>query len=244
MNNYKVVLEYAGENYHGFAKQPNLLTIQGILEDILSKILKENIYIIGAGRTDAKVNALGQVINFETKSKISSNSLLKALNSNLPKDIVAKNVEIVDNSFHSRYSAKSKKYMYIINTNSTPSALNINREFYCKYKLDLNKLMKAASILEGKHDFSAFMNSGTTITDTIREIYSIKIIEHKGIIKIIFEGNGFLYNQVRIMVGTLIEVARGIKEVADIKTIIDSKNRAMAGVTAEPQGLYLLEVLY
>ena len=244
MNNYKIVLEYAGENYHGFAKQPGLDTIQGIVEENLNKILKEEIYTLGAGRTDAKVHALNQVINFETNSNIMPEALLKALNSNLPRDIVAKSVNIVDNSFHARYSAKAKKYMYVINNNEIPSAFNMDREYFCKYKLDVEKIKKAAVYFIGKHDFAAFVNVGGVITDTIREIYSVEVKEENQIIKIIFNGEGFLYNQVRIMVGTLIEVGRGIKKVEDIQKIIESKDRKNAGATSKPEGLYLLDVEY
>ena len=244
MNNFKVILEYAGENYHGFAKQPGLLTIQGVLEETLKEILKEEIYTLGAGRTDAKVHALNQVVNFETTSNIQSESLLKALNSNLPKDIVVKYVEAVDEGFHARYSAKSKKYMYVINNNDVPSAFGIDREYYCKYKLNLHNIIEASRYYIGKHDFLAFVNTGSVVTDTVREIYDVEVEENNSIIKIIFTGEGFLYNQVRIMVGTLIEVGRGIKNVDDIPKIIESKDRKLAGVTAQPQGLYLIDVIY
>ncbi len=244
MNNYKIVVEYAGERYHGFAKQPGLETIQGVLEETLSKILKEDVYTIGAGRTDAKVHAINQVVNFETNLSIKDVALLEALNSNLPRDIVAKSVEIVDKDFHARYSAKSKKYMYIINNNEIPSAFALDREYFCKYKLNVEKIKEAALTFKGKHNFSAFVNVGGVITDTVREIYDVEVIIEGGIIKIIFTGEGFLYNQVRIMVGTLIEVGRGIKEVSDVKKIIDLGDRKLAGATAKPEGLYLLDVIY
>ncbi len=243
MNNYKVVLEYDGTSYHGFAKQEIKGTIQDVLEETLSNILKENITINGSGRTDTKVHALGQVINFNTTRDISEYGLLKALNSNLPKDIVAKSVKKVDNNFHARYSAKSKTYMYIINDKKL-SAFCRNYECFCKYNLDIIKMQSAIKLFEGKHDFKSYMSTGSSIRDTVRTITKASICEKNDKIYIEFTGDGFLYNQVRIMVGTLIEIGRG-KITEDV--IIESfknYNRNKLGKTADPQGLYLKKVEY
>lgn len=244
LNNYKVIIEYDGTNYHGFAKQPLYNTIQGTLEQVLEKILKEKVTVFGSGRTDAGVHALNQVVNFETKLAIEPISLLKAINSNLPLDIVVKDVETVDNCFHARLSAKKKHYKYIINNRTIKSALNRNREMFCKFPLDFLKMQSAIQNLEGEHDFAGFMNTGSVIKQTIRIIEEATIKKEDGIITIDFVGNGFLYNQVRIMVGTLIEIGRGNLDVDIIEKILENKDRKLAGRTVDPQGLYLVEVEY
>lgn len=243
MNNYKVIIEYDGTNYHGFAKQELKPTIQETLEECLSKILKENININGSGRTDAKVHALGQVINFNTDREISEYGLIKALNSNLPSDIVAVNVEKVNEKFHARFSAKRKTYMYIINYKKM-CAFSRNYECFCKYKLDIEKMKSAIKLFEGKHDFKSYMSTGSAIRDTVRTIFTTNIYEKNDRVYIEFTGDGFLYNQVRIMVGTLIEIGRGKIENDIILKSFKEYNRNQLGKTASPQGLYLKNVEY
>lgn len=243
MFNYKIILEYDGTLYHGFAKQDVEPTVQGVLEKVLSDILKEKIEINASGRTDKSVHALGQVINFKTNVDISNYGLVKVLNSRLPDDIVVKSAEKVDENFHARYSTKTKTYLYILN-NKRKSAFSRNYETYSFYKLDIEKMKKGIKLFEGKHDFKSYMSTGSSKRNTLRTITNTKLYEKDDRIFMEFTGDGFLYNQVRIMVGALIELGRGKISIKDIENSFDNYSRDILGKTADPEGLYLKEVNY
>ena len=244
MRNIKLIIEYDGTNYYGWQRQPNYKTIQGEIESVLSKITKENVEIFGSGRTDKGVHGVGQVANFLTNSRMEAGKFKLALNSLLPKDIAIRDSSEVHMDFHSRYSAKGKKYKYLIYNNKTRSPMNRFYTYHVFYDLDLDKIRESSKYLIGTHDFCSFVSNKSEVLDTVRTIHSLDIEKNKDIVEISIEGNGFLYNMVRIITGTLIDVGRGAIDYKDIKDIIKSKDRTKAGHTAPPEGLYLWEVYY
>ena len=187
---------------------------------------------------------MGQVANFITDKNIKPEELLYALNTLLPFDIVVVNVEDVEEEFNARITAKAKHYRYVINNAKFPSALNANREYHFKYFLDIESMQLAANDLKGKHDFKAFMAAGSTVKDTIREIYDINVTRLGTRVVIDVIGNGFLYNMVRIIVGTLLDIGSGKSDICVIKNMIETGERSMGGRTVGPEGLYLVEVRY
>lgn len=243
MRNIKLTIQYNGQNYCGWQKQNDSLGIQGTIEKAIDDITKEKVKIIGSGRTDAGVHALGQVANFNTDCDIPIEKIPNALNSKLPKDISIIAAEEKDMDFHSRYSAKGKRYRYMIYNNSYRTPIYNNISYFVKYNLDIEKMKKEAKALVGTHDFKGFMSSGSSVKDTVRTIYDIQIFNQDDLIIIEVEGNGFLYNMVRILVGTLVDIGRGKIE-TDMLSIIKSKSRSMAGHTAPAHGLFLKKVDY
>ena len=232
------------KNLIGWQKQPNKLNIQGNLEKVISDLTKEEIEIIGSGRTDAGVHALGQVANFKTNSNIPIEKFAIAINSRIKQSIRIKKAEEVDERFHSRYNCKRKTYRYIINTSETGSAIYRNLEYNIKMQLDVKKMQEAVKFFVGEHDFSAFKSSGTSSKSSVRTIYNAKVEQDGERIIIELTGNGFLYNMVRIISGTLVEVGLNKIKPEDITKIIESKNRQNAGKTLPPCGLYLVSVEY
>ena len=244
MRNIKLTIEYDGTNFSGWQVQKDKRTIEQEIETALAKILKEEVKVIGSGRTDAGVHAMGQVANFTTDKSMKPEELLYALNTLLPFDIVVINVEDVEEDFNARITSKAKHYRYVINNSKFPSALNANREYHFKYFLDVESMQLAANDLKGKHDFKAFMSSGSTVKDTVREIYDISVNRLGSRVVIDVIGNGFLYNMVRIIVGTLLDVGSGRSDICVIKNMIEIGDRNLGGRTVGPEGLYLVEVRY
>jgi len=245
VRNIMITLEYDGTNYSGWQIQKNTPhTIQQILQEALTVINKSPAEITGAGRTDAGVHALGQVANFNLDVSIPVERIPVAINSLLPRDIVCKNAQEVPEDFHARFDARGKKYRYRIYNQLLPSAFLRNYAYHYKHKLDLSIMKKAAGYLVGTHDFKAFQASGSPITDTVRTIYRIEVIKKKPEIWLEVSGNGFLYNMVRIIAGTLIEAARGNIRLEDLEKILLSRDRKQAGFTAPAHGLTLVEVYY
>lgn len=258
MRNIKLVIEYDGTNYHGWQSQVNALAIQDIIAGAIYKLTGERCALVGSCRTDAGVHAIGQVANFKTTSSISAERFPHALNSLMPDDIVVKSSEEVSLDFHSRYSSKGRKYRYIIYNGKYPSAFLLNRAFYVPCKLDFESMRKAALFFRGTHDFSAFRASGSSTKTSIRTITEVtfeQLENDKAVIDgfgmhdahvfvLEMAGDGFLYNMVRIIAGTLIEVGRGKIPSEAIPAIIKSRDRTKAGRTAPAHGLYLVEVYY
>ena len=244
MRNIRLTIEYDGKEFNGWQKQPNKLNIQGNLEKVISDLTKEEIEIIGSGRTDAGVHALGQVANFKTNSNIPIEKFAIAINSRIKQSIRIKKAEEVDERFHSRYNCKRKTYRYIINTSETGSAIYRNLEYNIKMQIDVKKMQEAVKFFVGEHDFSAFKSSGTSSKSSVRTIYNAKVEQDGERIIIELTGNGFLYNMVRIISGTLVEVGLNKIKPEDITKIIESKNRQNAGKTLPPCGLYLVSVEY
>ena len=206
MRNIKLIIEYDGKGFNGWQKQPDKLNIQGEIEKAISEITGEEIELIGSGRTDAGVHSLGQTANFKTESQIPIEKFAIAINSKLKKSIVVKSAEEVDERFHSRYSVKSKTYRYIINNSEQGTAIYRGLEVHVPMKLNVDLMKKAAKYFEGEHDFKAFKASGTSSKSSVRTIYKIDVRREDDRIYIEATGSGFLYNMVRIIVGTLVEV--------------------------------------
>ena len=233
------------KNLIGWQKQPDKLNIQGNIEKAIEEITGEKVDLMASGRTDRGVHAIGQVANFKTNSQIPIEKFAIAINSKLKKSIVIKSAEEVEEKFHSRLSCKRKTYRYVINNSKVNSAIYRNLETHIPMKLDIGKMKKAIEYFKGEYDFSAFKASGTSSKNSVRTIYEAKIIQKEdGRIWIELTGNGFLYNMVRIISGTLVEVGLGKLEPDSITKIIKSKDRSNAGKPLPPQGLYLLKVEY
>jgi len=244
MKNIKLIVEYDGTNYSGWQKQNNNITVQGTLEEILSELTKEKIEIIGCSRTDSKVHARKYVCNFQTNSTIPSDKFKEALNVKLPCDIAILESSEVPLSFHARYDCIEKKYSYTILERSVKATIDRNFTYQCKYDLDIEKMQEATKHFIGTHDFSAFKNSGSSVKTSIRNITELKVEKLGNYIKIYASADGFLYNMVRIIVGTLVDVGTNKIKPETIIDIINSKDRSEAGKTAPPQGLCLEEVYY
>ena len=229
MKNILLTIEYDGKDFNGWQKQPNKLNIQGEIERAIEEITGEKVDLIASGRTDAGVHALAQMANFKTNSKLPVEKYPIALNTKLKKSIRIQKAEEVEENFHSRYHCKQKTYRYIINNSGQGSSIYRNLEYFIPNKLDVEKMQEAVKYFEGEHDFKAFKASGTSSKSSVRTIYKAK---------------GFLYNMVRIIAGTLVEVGLGKIKPEEISEIIEKKERANAGKTLPPQGLYLVKVEY
>ena len=245
MRNIKLTIEYDGKNFAGWQSQPNKVSVQSEIEKAIYEITGEKAELIASGRTDAGVHALGQVANFHTNSNIEVNKIPYAINSKLTKSIVIKSAEEVDERFHSRYNCKLKTYRYIVNNSEFPSALNRYREYHMPYKLNFDEMQKAIMFFEGEHDFKAFKSSGgDPKKTTVRTLTKCNLKQEDERIIIELTGNGFLYNMVRIISGTIVDVGLGKIKSEDIPKIIKSGVRSNAGKTLPPHGLYLLKVEY
>lgn len=244
MRNIKLIIEYDGTDYHGWQIQKNAKTVQGVLVNAIERLTREEITLNGSGRTDSKVHAYGQVANFKTNSNIPAEKFAHALNRILPEDIVVKKSEEVDMDFHARFNAQAKTYRYLIYNSKMPSPLLRNRAWYVSYPLNFEDMKRAADFFIGTHDFSAFRASGSDVECSIRTISRIFLDKNDDIISLEVTSSGFLYNMMRIITGTLVDVARGKIKYEDIKGIIEGGNRKKAGQTAPPEGLYLVEVYY
>lgn len=245
MRNIKLTIEYDGKDFNGWQKQPTKLNIQGTIEQAIKIVTGEDIDLMASGRTDAGVHAYGQVANFKTNSNIPIDKIPIALNSNLKKSIRIISAEEVDEKFHSRLTCKKKTYRYIINNSEFSSAIYRNLETHIPQKLNVENMKKAVKYFEGEHDFKAFKASGTSNKSSVRTIYKAEVIQmQNNRIYIELTGNGFLYNMVRIIAGTLVEVGLNKIPPEEINKIIDSKDRTLAGKTLPPNGLYLINVEY
>jgi tRNA pseudouridine38-40 synthase len=246
--NLKVEIEYDGTNYCGWQIQGKAngsrKSIQEVLEKKLRKILQEETHTIVAGRTDAGVHALAQVANFKTRSKISCLRLLGALSALLPGDISISKVEEAKDDFNARFNAKSKIYRYTILNRIYPSALLRNKVYFCSYPLNLSLMRSEARALLGKHDFKSFQASDYRERNPVKTIKSLKISKKGDLIHIDIEADSFLYNMVRNIAGTLIEIGRGRFGKGSMSKILLAKNRKFAGKTLPACGLCLLKVKY
>ncbi|MVP02227.1 tRNA pseudouridine(38-40) synthase TruA [Paenibacillus lutrae] len=254
MRNIRLTVSYDGTSYSGFQTQPHGKTVQDHLERAIWMLSGETVKITSSGRTDAGVHARAQVINFTTASQIPAERWCLALNSRLPKDIVALCADEVPLSFHSRRSAKRKTYTYTIRIARMPDVFNRRYQYHHHSPLNVEAMRDALAAIIGQHDFSSFCSIRTVTESRIRTIYDAWIDEEPdlmsggaegtGQLKFYFCGNGFLYNMVRILVGTLIQVGEGKRSADDMAAILRGRNRALAGPTAVAQGLMLWNVEY
>ena len=244
MRNIKLTIEYDGTLYSGWQKQNNAKTIQETIEKALSKILKAEVSITGSSRTDSGVHAKGMVANFFTDSRIPAEKFREAINTKLPDDIAIIKSEEVDLEFHARYLSKGKTYCYTIINRYEKVALYKNYSHHVREKLDLELMNKCCKMFIGKHDFSAFKTAGSSVKTSVRTISDLHIEKEDDFIKIYVTADGFLYNMVRIIVGTLIEVGQNKRSIETVKKAINSCNREDAGYCVPPNGLILEKVYY
>lgn len=295
MRNIKLTIEYDGTGYHGWQSQINAAAVQDVLEAAVRKLTGEENGLTGSSRTDTGVHALGFVANFHTASQIPADKFAFALNSMLPADIVIRSSEEADADFHSRFSAKGKRYRYLVHNSMFPSALLRHRAWHVFYQLDIAAMQEGAKYILGTHDFKAFMAAGSDVKSTIRTIGSILVnytdlgadtgagialyntkedctqeyhnepkqdspqiaqptpldlqkncqpSASEKLISLDISGNGFLYNMVRIIAGTLVQVGYGKLRPEEVPKIIEDGDRKKAGKTAPAHGLYLVEVFY
>jgi len=244
--NIKLVLEYDGTNYHGWQSQigSGLPTIQDVFEHALKKLTSETINVVSSGRTDAGVHALGHVANFKTASRIPAEAWAPALNHLLPNDIRVLLANEVPDDFHARFSARGKIYQYRILNRRCPSALYRNYSWHMSKRLNLKNMRSAAACLVGKHDFSAFRSSECGAKTPVRTLKTLNIKKSGEFVEILLEADAFLMHMARNIVGTLAEVGLNRRPVADVKRILLSCDRSMAGRSAPSCGLYLLKVFY
>lgn len=242
---YVLKISYDGANYAGFQKQPNGTTIQGELEKNLSIVLDENIEIIASGRTDADVSALEQTCHFDCEKELDEKRVVGYANSLLPKGIRVLGLEVADSNFHARFSAKRKTYEYYFYTSKEPLPFYEKFATLVGYNLDMYAMENACKYFLGEHDFSAFCASNTSVVDKVRTIYDIDIVElGEGLYKLVITGSGFLYNMVRIIMGTLVDIGLGKIKADNLSNIIASGDRGKAGKTISAKGLCLKKVEY
>lgn len=244
MKRIKLVVAYDGTNYHGWQVQPGKITVEGVLNETLSELLKEEIAVIGASRTDAGVHARGNVAVFETNTPIPPEKICYALNRYLPWDIRVLSSEEVSADFHPRKAACKKTYEYRILNRDIAIPTERLYSYFVYYDMDIKAMQKAADYLIGEHDFKSFCSVKTQATGTVRTIYRLNVDKEGDTIKITVTGNGFLYNMVRIIAGTLIEVGRGVKTPEDMEKILKGLDRKLAGPTAPAHGLTLIGIEY
>lgn len=245
MKNYKITLQYDGTKYDGWQKQGNTKnTIQGKLEDILAKLSGRETEVAGSGRTDAGAHAFCQVANFKIETQKSPREIMEHLNKYLPMDIGVTSCEVVDPRFHSRLNAKSKIYKYRIWNSTKHNVFEKNQVFFSPEKLNVTDMKNALVLFLGEHDFKGFCSNKKYKKPTLRTIYKAEINVVGDEVHIEFEGNGFLYNMVRIMVGTLIEIGEGKRKKDNITEVFKTGDRQKAGFLAPAEGLMLMEVKY
>lgn len=240
----KCVVAYDGTDYSGFQVQPEQTTIQGELEAALARITGETIQVYGSGRTDAGVHARGQVIHFDTASNIPLEKWSFVLNNQLPDAIVIRSVEEADPSFHARFDVKCKEYRYCIDNSPVADVFRHRYADHIRFPLDVEAMQRAARHLEGEHDFTSFCSAKTFVEDKVRTVYEVKVERLGDEVWVTCRGNGFLYNMVRIIVGTLVEVGQGKRHPDELRTILLMRDRERAGKTAPAKGLTMWEVVY
>lgn len=239
---YKMVISYDGSFFHGFQRQTKYISVQEVLEEKLSEILKLDITVHGSGRTDAGVHAKGQVIHFDSEQYVPPLNLMKILNKKVYPHIYVLSSEIVDESFHSRKSAISKEYRYYVSIN-TFDPLKVNYMHFFHDRIDISKIREAMTYIVGTHDFKSF-SKNKTVKTTVRTIEEFELNIKDGVLEFRIKGTGFMYNMVRIIVAIMLKVAEGKLEPSDVLRIIDGKERTLAPWVAPAAGLYLWKVYY
>ncbi len=238
---------YDGTNYSGWQIQSHSISIQQLIQNALRVLVREDINLVGSGRTDAGVHALGQVAHFRCTHEHNAKRLMKALNGCLPKDIRISSVEEVDANFHAQKSAIAKEYHYHLCLNSFATPFERNYVWHVPHIIDLQLLQEACQFFVGKHDFRSFANSahmGAAAKNSVRTMLKLEVASRANGVTLVFQANGFLYKMVRNIVGMLINVASGKKQLLDIPTILAAKDRRAAPMAAPPQGLFLVKVFY
>lgn len=246
MINYKMIIAYDGSRYNGFQRQSKHpeKTIQGKIENVLSKLFEEDIQIIGSGRTDAGVHSKGQVCNFHTKKHLPEEKILTYLSQYLPQDIAIVKLAIASERFHSRYNVVSKCYSYTIDNGFFPDPFTLKFAYHVPENLNLEAMQEASKLLLGEHDFKAFTSLKSKTKSTVRRIQSIDIARSGDKLIFTYEGNGFLQHMVRILTGTLLEIGLGLRDTDSISDLLENKARCEAGPKVPPHGLCMERVTY
>ncbi|UED75222.1 tRNA pseudouridine(38-40) synthase TruA [Brevibacillus sp. DP1.3A] len=244
MKRLRCVLAYDGTDFSGFQVQPDQVTVQGEIEAALNRVTGEDIQVFGSGRTDAGVHARGQVIHFDTSSNIPMDKWRFVLNNQLPDSIVIRTVEEVDASFHARFDVQVKEYRYCIDNNQVADVFRHRYADHIRFPLDVDAMQQAAHYLVGEHDFTSFCSAKTFVEDKVRTVYGLTVEKIGDEVWVTCQGNGFLYNMVRIIVGTLVEVGQGKRNPAELREILAACDREKAGKTAPAKGLTMWEVVY
>lgn len=246
MRNIKITISYDGTRYSGWQRQNNAVGVQNLVEKAVQKITGKYIPIHGSGRTDKGVHSYGQVASFSGEFSIPVANIPRALNTHLKDDIVVLSAEEENLDFHARYSSTGKSYIYKVYNNEIRDPIIRNYTYHINKPLDIDAMIEASNCLLGEHDFKAFMSNGSNVKTTVRRIDEITIGKDKenDIITFYFKGNGFLYNMVRIIVGTLIQIGHGKRMAVDMVSILESLDRTKAGPKAGAEGLFLNEVYY
>lgn len=245
MRNIKMIIQYDGTRYKGWQKQTeDINTVQGKLESILGNMTGEEIQLVGCGRTDTGVHAINYTANFHTNSTMNTDDMHKFLNDKLPDDIAVKSIKNASERFHARYNILSKTYMYRINNSGIKNVFDRKYIHSIDEKLNIEKMRECAAVLVGTHDFQSFTTLKSKTKSTVRTINFINIEDNDGIIEIDVNGNGFLWNMVRIILGTLIEAGKEKLNPEDVKNILEAKKRAEAGPMVPAKALFLKDVEY
>lgn len=244
MRNIAIIISYDGTNYCGWQVQPNGVTVAEKINDAICNLTGKRAKLYGSGRTDSGVHALAQVANFFTDFAAPCEKIVYGLNAYLPKDIRVLRAYDVDDEFNARFCAVGKTYEYNLYCDKIFSPFYVNRAYWVRYDLDESKMQKACDILRGEHDFKAFMASGSYVKDTVRNLYELDVKKDGNIITIKASANGFLYNMVRILTGTLIYAGCGKLSESDVYDILHSLKRENGAPTVPPDGLYLKQVYY
>lgn len=244
MRRIRLIIEYDGTNYVGWQTQPNGTAIQPLIERELKKVTGENVALHGSGRTDSGVHALAQVAHFDTDSLIPGEKFAYAINAGLNPDVRVIYSGDCPEDFHARFGAKKKHYRYSIFNSPHSSALFCDRALHIHGALDVGAMDRAAGMLEGEHDFAAFKSANSAVKSTVRTIYSSSVKKQGSMIYFDISGSGFMYNMVRILAGTLLEIGTGKRSCENVEQLINNRSRAEAGPTAPPCGLMLMRVQY
>ena len=245
MRRIRMIVEYDGTGYSGWQRQLNAVSVQEKLEEALRKLTREKeLFVVGASRTDAGVHAFSQNVHFDTGCRIPAEKFAFALNAILPEDIRIRKSFRVKDDFHARFDAVRKEYRYVFFNSQHASAIMRNHCAHVMYPLDEILMDREAKSMIGTHDFAPFAASGSVVKDTVRTIYSARVVRTGDMLELYVEGNGFLYNMVRILAGTLIYVGCGKLELGTIQRALESKSRLDLGVTAPARGLTLMRIDY
>ena len=244
MRNVRILLTYDGTQFYGWQRQDGFLTVQEAVEDALLAVEHRPVSIVGSGRTDTGVHALGQVAHVHLETPLDDNRLLHALNAHLPEGVTALALETCDDGFHAQKSARGKRYLYRVELSRFRTPHNRKRAHWTPHAPDVPAMRRAARYLIGEHDFSALASAGSPRKSNVRRVTALHVLRRRPGLIFVVQGNGFLYNMVRAIAGTLLEVGRGKLEADAMGEILASRDRAQAGPTAPPEGLYLWRVLY
>jgi len=244
MRNVRLRIAYDGSRFFGWQRQAGFDSVQQALEEAFEALTGEHVVVHGSGRTDTGVHALGQVAHAHVRTLLDDERLRHALNHHLPEAVVVRRLETCRDDFHARFDARGKRYMYLVTTTRFPPPFGRAHAHWVHDPLDFQAMRQAAALLRGRHDFSAFASSGSPRRSNVRTLRTLRFLARRERFAILAEADGFLYNMMRALAGTLLDVGRGKLSPRDVEGILASRDRRRAGPTAPPQGLYLVSVLY